>query len=310
MVEREITFTSGTLHLAGTLTIPDSKGTFPAVLLIPGSGQVDRNENHKRLPINAFREITDHLIERGIATLRYDKRGVGASQGNYWETGLFDNVTDASSALMYLKACDEIRTDAIFLLGHSEGALISTRLAGNGAEVAGIILLAGSAQCGEDILKWQAQQVAEGMGGLNKWLIKLLRVNVLKAQQKQLDKIKRSSKDWYRVQLIAKINARWMREFMAYNPAEDMPGIRVPVLAITGSKDIQVDPADLKRMAEVIKSDFEYHEIPNGTHILRIEEGKPSLSTYKKQLHQTMDSRILDLISEWLQKRIDKSVGQ
>ena len=307
MMEREITFTSGTLHLAGTLTVPDSKEPSPAVLLIPGSGQVDRNENHKKLSINAFREITDCLVGHGIATLRYDKRGVGTSCGNYWETGFFDNIMDASSALMYLKACDGIRTDEIFLLGHSEGAIIATKLAGDGADVAGIILLGGTAQSGEDTLKWQAQQVAEGMGSLNKWLIKLLRINVLKAQQKQLGKIKRSTKDWYRVQFIVKINAKWMREFMDYNPAEDMPRIRVPVLAITGSKDIQVDPEDLTRMSQSIPSDFEYHELPNVTHILRTEEGKPSISTYKKQARQPMDSRILHLVSAWLQKRVDMS---
>jgi len=130
---------------------------------------------------------------------------------------------------------------------------------------------------------------------------------VLKSQQKQIDKIKRSSKDWYRVQFIVKINAKWMREFIAYNPAEDLARIRVPVLAITGSKDIQVNPRDLTRMSEIVQTDFEYQEVPNVSHILRIEEREPSLSTYKKQARQPMDSRILHLILEWLCKRVDTS---
>ena len=304
MIEQEVIFTSGTLRLASTLAMPDSDGPFPGVLLVPGSGQVDRNENHKKLRINAFPEIANHLAEHDIATLRYDKRGVGASEGNYWETGFFDNVSDAWAALMYLKGHEQIRPEAVFLLGHSEGALISTRLAGNGADVAGVVLLSGSAQPGENVLKWQAQQVMKGVRGLNRWLIKLLRINVLKSQQKQIDKIKRSSKNWYRVQFIVKINAKWMREFMAYNPAEDLTRIRVPVLAITGSKDIQVDPADLRRMSEIVQTDFEYHEVPNVSHILRIDDGEPCLSTYKKQARQPMDSQILRLVSEWLRKRV------
>jgi pimeloyl-ACP methyl ester carboxylesterase len=305
MIEQEVRFTSGAFHLAGTIATPDRNGPFPGVLLIAGSGQVDRNENYKKFQINAFREIANYLAEHGIATLRYDKRGAGASEGNYWETGFFDNVSDASSALKYLKAQKQIRSEAVFLLGHSEGALIATRLAAEGADVAGVGLLSGTAQSGEDVLKWQAQQVVRGMRGLIKWLIKLLHINVAKAQKKQIDKIKRSSKDWYRTQLIVKINAKWMREFISYNPAEDLPRIRVPVLAITGSKDIQVDPQDLKRMSEIMQTDFEYYELPDVSHILRTEEGEPTLSTYKKQVKRPIDSRILSLTLEWLRQQID-----
>jgi pimeloyl-ACP methyl ester carboxylesterase len=96
-----------------------------------------------------------------------------------------------------------------------------------------------------------------------------------------------------------------MREFISYNPAEDLPRIRVPVLAITGSKDIQVDPQDLKRMSEIMQTDFEYYELPNVSHILRTEEGEPTLGTYKKQVRQPIDSRILSLTLEWLHKQID-----
>jgi pimeloyl-ACP methyl ester carboxylesterase len=307
IIEQEVRFTSRAFKLAGTIATPDWNGPFPGILLVAGSGQVDRNENYKKFQINAFREIANYLAEHGIATLRYDKRGVGASEGNYWETGFFDNVSDASSALKYLKAQKQIQSEAVFLLGHSEGALIATRLAAEGADVAGVVLLSGTAQSGEDVLKWQAQQVVRGMRGLTKWLTKLLHINIAKSQKKQIDKIKRSSKDWYRTQLIVKINAKWMREFISYNPAEDIPRIRVPVLAITGSKDIQVDPQDLKRMSEIMQTDFEYYELPNVSHILRTEEGEPTLSTYKKQVKQPIDSRILSLTLEWLRKQIDTS---
>jgi len=302
MVEQEIIFSSELLRLVGTLATPDAVGPFPGVLLVPGSGLIDRNENHKKLRINAFADIASHLAEHGIATLRYDKRGVGASDGRYWETGFFDNASDALSALRYLKGHEMIRREKVFLLGHSEGALISTKLASDGADVAGVIMIAGAAQSGEEILKWQAQQVAKGLKGLNKWLIRLLRIDILKAQQKQLNKIKRSTKDWYRVQLFIRINSKWMREFMAYDPAKDLPKIHIPILAITGSKDIQVNPKDLKRMAELVNTGFEYHEIPDVSHILRTEEGEPTLSTYKKQVRQPIDTRVLHLILEWLHR--------
>ncbi len=303
MIEREVSFDSGAVRLAGTLALPADQGQFPAVVLIPGSGEVDRNENHRKLPINFFREVAWRLGAQGLMTLRYDKRGVGASEGDFWETGFFDNVADASAAIAYVKYHERTRPDAVYLLGHSEGALIATRLAGQGAEVAGVILIAGSARPGEDLLKWQAQKVAQGLGGFNGWLIRTLHIDVLKAQRKQLERIKNSTKNSLRIQILAKVNAKWMREFMAYDPSEDLSRIRVSVLAITGAKDIQTDPADLKRMADLVRSDFEYHELSDLTHILRREEGPPTLSTYKKQVKRPTDPRVLDLVSDWLRRK-------
>jgi alpha-beta hydrolase superfamily lysophospholipase len=238
MIAEEIHFVSENIRIAGTLLSPNSDGKFPAVLLITGSGQVDRDENHKKIRINSFRIIADFLAKHNIATLRYDKRGVGTSGGNYWETGFHDNASDTLAAIDYLKKHNNIQPDRIFLLGHSEGAFIATKLGGDGVDVAGIILVSGATKSGEETLKWQALQITKGMKGINRWLIKLLRINVAKAQQKQLDKIKISIKDYYRVQLIAKLNAKWLREFLAYNPAQDLSKIEVPVLAITGAKDI------------------------------------------------------------------------
>jgi pimeloyl-ACP methyl ester carboxylesterase len=261
MQEQEIRFTSGEIELAGTIALPGSDGPFPGVLFIAGSGQVDRNDNHKKIRINAFYDISHHLAHNGIASLRYDKRGVGQSDGDYWAAGFYDRVQDALAALQHLKHRKDIQPEKIFILGHSEGSFIAIRLAGSKADVAGIILLSGAAQSGEAVLKWQALQIAKGLKGINGWIIKTFHIDVSKAQQKQIDNIKRSKKPWFRQQLLVKINAIWLREFMAYDPVEDLPRITVPVLAITGSKDIQVDPADLNRMAHLVKTPFEHHLI-------------------------------------------------
>jgi alpha/beta superfamily hydrolase len=208
IMEREVSFHSGKYQIAGTISTPNTGNTSPAVLLIPGSGQVDRDENHNKLRLNVFHDIAGFLSDRGFASLRYDKRGVGASDGNFWETGFHDNVTDASAALSYLKEQDDIDAGQVFLLGHSEGAYISVRMAASVTVISGVILLAGGAKPGEETLKWQALKVVEGMKGFNKWLINFLHIDVAKSQQKQLNKIKRSKKDYFRVQLIAKLNAK------------------------------------------------------------------------------------------------------
>jgi pimeloyl-ACP methyl ester carboxylesterase len=304
MLEQEVEIVVGDVKFSATVALPQAEGKFPGVLLIPGTGQVDRNENAPGYPINVFKEIAHFLAENGIASLRYDKRGVGKSGGDYWATGFYDNIADVSSVLSYFKNYDLVNPDRVFLLGHSEGSIIASRLAGTGSDIAGIILLAGSCQNGEEVLKWQSRQIVEGFTGFNAWLIKTFRIDVARAQQKQIDKIKSSNKDWFRVQLVAKMNARWMREFLEYNPANDFPNIRCPVLAITGSKDIQVDPADLGKMKELAKTDFESYLLPDITHMLRTDTGKPSLSTYKKQMSVPMDGQILEIILKWLKKRI------
>ena len=162
-MEQEVTFKSGGLQLSGTLRLPDTSDQKAAVLLVAGSGQVDRNENHRKLQINALGMIADDLEKRRIATFRYDKRGVGASGGNYWETGFYDNISDAAAALVYLKSDSRLGGVPVFVLGHSEGALICTRLAAEGQGIAGAVLVAGSAQTGEAILRWQAVEVAKGL---------------------------------------------------------------------------------------------------------------------------------------------------
>ena len=308
-VEQNVRFKSEKWELAGTLTLPEEPGSFPAVLLITGSGQVDRNENAKKLNINVFSQLSHFLAENGIGSLRYDKRGVGESQGNYWETGFYDNVSDAHSAFEYLKRNEKIQPRNTFLLGHSEGAIITTRLAGSGIYAAGGILLAGPAQSGEDVLMWQTGQIVNNISGYQRWIIDLLHLDVSKSMRKKLDKIKHSNKDWWRVQMIAKINAKWMREFMTYNPAEDLSNAKIPLLAITGSKDIQVNPADLKKMANIVMGDFEYHEIEGVSHILRkVNGGGAGLSSYKKQILQPIEQEILDLTLDWLRRKIKRAV--
>jgi fermentation-respiration switch protein FrsA (DUF1100 family) len=143
------------------------------------------------------------------------------------------------------------------------------------------------------------------MRGLNKWVMKLFRVDVVKAQQKRLNRLKQSSENSYGIQLVAKVNARWMREYIVYNPAADLPKIRVPILAITGGKDIQMDPADLEQMSKIVKTDFESHMVPDVTHMLRPDaEEPPSLSSYNEQVKEPLDPRVLSLVSEWLAKRL------
>lgn len=301
--EHQVTFTSAGLTLAGTFTTTTSPGPRPAVLLLPGSGRTDRDDNARRMPINAFPPLARAIDDLGLVTLRYDKRGVGASEGDYWRTGFDDRLADAVAAVAWLRARPEVDPARVSVLGHSEGALIAVRLAAGAAPVAGIILLAGPATTGEETLRWQGRRISASLTGFPKLVLRLLHIDPLRAQAKTIARIKSSTADTVRVQLVQKLNARWMREFMAYDPASDLARVSVPVLAITGDKDIQVDPADLDRVAAAVSGPVEVHRLPDLTHLLRPEPGAPRLQTYKKQVRTPIDARVVDLVGRWLRAR-------
>ena len=303
---REVTFMNDGNLLAGTLQLPQSAGPHPAAVLVSGSGPLDRDSNTRRLRIDAMRQVAARLAQAGIASLRYDKRGIGASAGDYHSAGFVDNVNDARAALAALKALPEVAADRVFVVGHSEGALIGAELAGSGAPIAGLAMLAGAAQPGEAVLRWQAAQVATSLPKPVQWMLKLLRQDVLRAQSKRLKQIKESTQDTIRVQL-AKLNAKWFREFMAFDPSDALRRAKVPVLAITGSKDIQVDPDDVELVGRLVGGDFTGRVIENVTHLLRSEDGPPSLRTYKKQVRRPVDVRVLDTVANWILERVEHS---
>src|SRR6266545_197211 len=110
-LSRDVAFESAGLRLAGSFTEPDRAGPNPAVLLLAGSGQSDRDDNAPKLRIDVLRQVAEFLALNGFASLRFDKRGVGASEGNYWTTGFDDRVTDAAAGLIWLRSQKDVDPD-------------------------------------------------------------------------------------------------------------------------------------------------------------------------------------------------------
>ncbi len=306
MIERELSFQSGDLRLAGTFAMPDGDGPFPAALLIVGSGMVDRNENHKSMPMNVYNELASTLSAAGIASLRFDKQGVGASEGSFLKAGFFDNVADATAAFTTLRELPEVDESRVVLIGHSEGALIASRMAASGVPATAIALLAGSARSGEAVLEWQGKAVLQHLPGFQRRLLRILRIDPAKTQRKLFARIRSSEKEVMRMQLVVKVNAKWMREFIDYNPADDFPHIKIPILALTGSNDIQVDPGDVEAMKEyALAAPFEGHIVPEVSHILR--RGSPGTSDYKRQARERLDSEVVSTLVRWLERVLSRT---
>jgi pimeloyl-ACP methyl ester carboxylesterase len=151
---------------AGTLTLPKEGGPFPAVVLITGSGPQDRNESlmgHK-----PFLVLADYLTRHGIAVVRVDDRGVGGSTGDTMSSTTADFAEDAIAGVQFLKGRKDIDPTKIGLIGHSEGGIIAPLAASRCADVAFIVLLAGTGLAGEQIMYLQGERVARSMGAGDK----------------------------------------------------------------------------------------------------------------------------------------------
>ncbi|GAA1820437.1 alpha/beta hydrolase [Planosporangium flavigriseum] len=309
MAEVEMRFASADQTLVGSLLLPAGPGPFPAALLITGSGPIDRNSDHKRMPLGVTRQLAEALAARGIASLRYDKRGVGASTGSFLAAGLSDNVTDSRAALDALVARPEIDVNRLFVVGHSEGALIATALAAQeGAPVAGLVLLAGAARTGAEILRWQAAAIAPSLPAPVRALLRLLRTDLVAKSAKTHERLRRTTTDVARIG-GRRINAKWFRELLDYDPAADLARLHIPVCAVTGDKDLQVDPDELGRIAAVVPAPVEVHRLPDVTHLLRADEGPASLRTYKKQVRRPVAPEVVQVVTGWLARRVAEVAG-
>ncbi|MEU6609386.1 alpha/beta fold hydrolase [Streptomyces shenzhenensis] len=296
-IDMTVTTDDGT-PLAGTLTLPAGPGPHPAVLLLHGSGPLDRDGNTRRLPMDLGGPLAAALAEAGIATLRYDRRGTGATPGSWRTAGFSDNGQDAATALHALAARPEVRPDAVGVIGHSEGALHAMALAAR-QEVRAVVLLAGYARPGEDALRWQARSIARGLPAP----VRLLRRPLGALGDRVLARIKETRTDVARVAGLP-VNARWMREMLVHDTRDDLTAVHAPVLAVTGAKDIQVDPADLDEIGRLVPGRTEIHRVPGLTHVLRRDPGHHTLRSYRRLLRNPVDPGLLTLVTTWLTRRL------
>ncbi len=285
--------------LAGTYV--EAGEPVAAALLIAGSGRTDRNSD-VRLPGGqklrgaVTRAIAEALDTVGVSTLRFDKRGVGASDGDYLSTGMDQRYADVRTARDWLAA----KTAGLPLLamGHSEGTYYAAQLGADG-QAAGVTLLSGPARPGADVLTYQVGQLADRIPAVAKLILRLMRTDVVRAQRKNLAKILASTDDVIRVQ-GARVNARWTRDFVAHDPAQVLARIRVPVLAITGEHDLQVPPSDVDVMGRLVQGPFEGHVVADLSHMLRPDPNSLGPRSYRRQARQPVSPEVLRLVTDWV----------
>ena len=317
MMSKEIeVMIPGPFPLAATLTLPDGGNEkFPLVVMVHGSGPIDRDSNAKGMPMNIFKELTDLVVAEGFASIRYDKRGVGESKGDYYEMGVYDLIDDAHAVLEFAKKHPNIDSENVILLGHSEGCIIAP-FVNEKVPVDGMILLAGTAEPLPETTAWQREEMMKDLRsvkGFQGWLLRLLKVDQkITKMNDDLFKLIQESDDAVIKYKGKKINAKWNRETALFDVSEPLQKINCPVLAITGTKDVNVKVSDLEKIKAFVPSECETHIIQDMTHMLRKTDVEYSMSKImnnnKKSLKQPVDAELKDKITVWLRNWKNRQV--
>ena len=318
-MQSNLTFEEVTIRgeylLKGTLTFPgDSEKKYPAVLVVAGSGETDRDGNVSgfKFKLDMYKELAEFVTGLGLAVLRYDKRGVAKSEGSYLETGMWDLVDDIGACVRFLKEHPRVDPARVILLGHSEGCLLISAYSARNP-VTGIVLLAGAVETIEEALKRQRKLIyGELMGkkGVKGWLFRLLKIDQKGEKQalRVMEKIRRSRKDMARIQFV-KMNAKWLREHLAYNVREDLPKVTCPILAVTGSKDFQSNPNRLPELPGLAGGEATWKIIENMNHPLKEANDAISITQvkalYKDSVSKPLHPELKETIARWLLKHAE-----
>jgi len=312
MQEQEVQFDSGDIKLAGTLTLPDGVKTAPGVLLLNGSGQVDRNTNTAQMKIRIMSTFAKRLAQIGIASLRYDKRGVGASGGDFFSAGHSDHVDDACAATDFLQKHDCTGNERIVILGHSEGALIAPQVRARDEAVSGLILICPTCQDFAELLYAQAKHATEqadkipGIVGLLARLIHRWKGNPIEQQQQVFDKLAVDDSPVVKIGR-QKVNAKWYREMLLLDAEAVYRKLHISTLILGGGKDVQCDPSDVLAVRNMIGGQVASYILPNMTHILRSDDEPASILRYKHLVQQPVDEVLIEHVTGWLQQELSLS---
>ena len=314
----EVEFRSDSAVLSGTLTYPIGynsvwSGETPVVLMVTGSGSQNRDEeifNHK-----PFHVIADHLAKQGIASLRYDDRGVGKSVGSLKDVTTLDYLADAKAGVEFLRGMGKF--SKVGVIGHSEGGTIAFML---GAEqlVDFIISLAGSAASGVDVIVGQNKALMQ-LQGANPMLaedygraLQILykdRVDGVRVENpseyvsQMCSKHSLSLPDAYKTNLQQCITAggEWFTWFLAYHPVEAISKIACPVMALNGTLDMQVLCKDNIPLIQANLPSNEKHWIKEYDSLNHMfQHCTPATAFSYGEIEETIAVEVLEDMAKWI----------
>lgn len=300
----------GENKIGATVSYLDDGEKKPLVLLVMGTGKLDRDGNQFGFKSNFYKTLSDLFVNWGYVCVRYDKRGTHESEGKFNSAGLSDLVNDSKRVIEYAKELPYVDKSKVIVCGHSEGAMIATLLTKQ-TDLDSIILLGGAGQCLRSAMEFQNLQVLEefkNKKGFMAWFINKVvnKEKVVRQLNDLYSKANKSKKDTFFYN-GAFLPAKWMREHGALTDEDFIKMIEEyngKVLAITGSGDVQADSSALEKLEQFTHVTTYTPEMVN--HMLR-EIDEVSIMKVKKQykdgIKQPIHEGTKDTIKTFLKKR-------
>jgi len=301
--------------------------------LITGSGAQNREE--ALMGHRPFLVIADDLTRRGIAVLRVDDRGVGGSTGNLMASTIDDNAGDALAGVAYLRAHPKIDPARVGLIGHSEGAWVAPLAASRSSDVAYVVLLAGPAVSGEELLYAQSRAIAEASGTPepliagniavarrmyeiiksepNDSLARARLLELVEGVTAELPADQAAALDslWSVPEVEQQFEQRlgimltpWFRYLLAYDPGPALESLTISVLALFGEKDLQVPPSQsvpVLRRLTASNPNVTVHVFDDLNHLFQHAES--GLIGEYARIEETFAPEALELMGAWLVER-------
>jgi len=289
-------------NIAGTLTMPKGEGRLrhPTVVLVGGSGPVDRDETVAGIPI--FAQLADALAERGFMVLRYDKRGVGQSGGRVETVTLEDYADDVMAIIKWLGKRDDVDPRRMAVVGHSEGGSVAMIAAAKEKKIASIVLVAATGSTGADLVLEQQRHQLELMK-----LPDTERQQKIELQQKVQAAVI-SEKGWEGVpeEVRRQADTAWFKSLLQFDPARVMPQIKQPILILQGDLDTQVPPHHAEQLAELARKrkkapPIESVHLPGVNHLL-VKATTCFFFKYAPTTEKTITPDVAATIAEWLKR--------
>ena len=309
MREEVVGIDTPTHTLAATFIHPKSQPCKALIVMFPGSGPVDRNENLPSFSLNIFNALAESFAQQGYASVRYDKRGCGASGGDYISAGHSDFVSDAVRVALHAKQLDGDANTPLMLLGHSEGAAIAVQVA-ELVPVNGLLLLCPFSRPMREVLLQQAKnRTAEikamtGVSGALARSFVRIRGGFDGMQRKFLQRMENSNADTV-VHAKVMLNAKWYREMLALDIRKILQNVHTPTFAIGGGKDAQCDHSDTTALHQLItNAEITTHIEDNLTHILRCDDKPKGTGRYPELAKEPIADLVAARCCEWLEERI------
>lgn len=321
---------TGDSQIGGTLTVPDKHNSSSLVILISGSGDQDRDETLEGFKI--FKAIAEHLASRGIASFRYDDRGVGESTGDFVNSTLDDHSNDLEHIMDYFKTTKKYAFSEFILFGHSQGGIVASKVAVSNAHVRKLILMGAPAVPLVEVVLYQVRyeykdtiickSLIEANVSAHNRLMRAIKDNknineALSFYRESIKSILYESSipkdvvDTLKIEQEAIGKAEELKviyglpsltSFLYYNPSKDLEKLEVPVLALFGGLDFQVPIHQNKDRMEnaLLKSETDYHFITfdNANHFF--QEAKTGERDEYSKLEKKFVANFLNEISDWI----------